>query len=70
MLKEIKEKKPKNLKEKLIRLQKMGYESVLISDVLGWIRYFSPIRKRSPQKLVKFLCGERLSAENKILKEI
>ncbi len=30
----------KKLKEKLIDLQKRGFESVLISDVLMWIRNF------------------------------
>ena len=33
----------KKLKAKLIELQKQGYESVLISDVLQWIRNFEPI---------------------------
>ncbi len=31
----------KKLKEKLLELQRQGFESVTIEQVLVWIRYFS-----------------------------
>jgi len=37
----------KKLIKKLMELQAMGYESVLISDVLSWIRDYAPAPRRS-----------------------
>ena len=35
----------KKLTEKLMNLKKQGFESVMIDDVLQWIRYFTPVRR-------------------------
>ncbi len=40
----------KKLTKKLMELQKKGYETVTIEQVLAWIRYFTPYRKCTKSK--------------------